>query len=214
MNDLIKVCIIEDDESYRETIKEILEKDERIRIYGEYHSGYDFIHSLKSPFDPDICLVDILLSDEISGIECGKRIKAKNQSIHIIFMTAYPNAKTLSEARNLGDFIEKGTMGQFLIDKIIDHLEPNRKEYFISLKKSQEKVGENILVLAKEIDAVNKRIICLSASQKKVLKLRKAGKTIDEIANLLGMKINTVKTHLERGLKKLALPNILKYIDL
>lgn len=112
----IKVCIIDDEELYISAIKQILAADQRIWVYGEYITAQKFIDDFQKPFEPDVCLVDILLPD-MSGMECAKIIKARNPNIHVILMTAYPTFETLTESKEIGaDYIEKGTRGEILID--------------------------------------------------------------------------------------------------
>ncbi len=211
----IKVCILEDDEAYKDTLKEVLSQDDRIKVYGEYSLGARFIQDLNSPFEPDVCLIDIRLADNISGMECARQIKEKNAHIHVIIMTAYPDSQSLAQSKTIGaDYIQKGTIGEVLVNKIITHFNFSKKEQIISINHTDEKDSGYIILLAKEIDEIKKRAQELSYYQREVLRLRKADKSINEIADLLNMKNNTVRTHLERGLKKLNLPKILKYIDL
>ena len=118
-NNRIKVSIIDDSKAYRNSLRNILEADRRICICDEYDSGTAFINVLDSNFQPDICLIDVVLKD-MSGIECAKKIKEKDPNIHIVIMTACPNTESFSEARKIGaDYIEKGSRFEAIIDHII-----------------------------------------------------------------------------------------------
>ena len=210
----IKVCIIDDEKAYRDAIKEHLRSDKRVMLYKEYESGFDFIKDLEQPFQPDVCLIDIVLND-ISGIDVGKLIKRKNPNIHIIFMTAYPNVSSFNEATQIGaDYIEKGSRGEILLDKIIMTVESTTKEQIFSFQKLGDEMGHFFFLFAKELESVQSRVEELSDLQRKVLKLRKADKPVSEIAKLLNMSPYTVRTHINRGLKKLKLPNFIKFINL
>ena len=66
--------------------------------------------------------------------------------------------------------------------------------------------------LLNEPDALEKRSFELPENQIRVIKLRKSGKSIKEIAQIMGIEPGTVHTHLKRALKKLNLPNLLDYI--
>ena len=207
----IKVTIVDDNKLYRDSLKKILEEDKRIRIYGEYSSGAEFIKSLESPFKPEVCLIDVVLKD-ISGIECGKRIKEKNLDIHIVIMTAFPDAESFSEARKVGaDYVEKGPRLEALMDQIITTSLSGRTEKFISLK-SDGNLKISHLDLLNELDALEKRVFDLSDNQITAIKLKKNGKSVKEIARIMGVTQGTVHTHLRRALKKLHLPNLLDYI--
>ncbi len=207
----IKVTIIDDSKSYRDSLKKILGEDERISIYSEYDSGNAFIKSLDSPFKPDVCLIDVVLKD-ISGIECGKRIKEGYPDIRIVIMTAYPDAESFSEARKIGaDYVEKGPRLEALLDKIITTSVSGRKEKVISLK-SNGQLRISHLDLLNELDALEKRALDLSENQIRVIKLKKSGKSVKEIAKIMGITPGTVHTHLKRAMKKLNLPDLLDYI--
>jgi DNA-binding NarL/FixJ family response regulator len=209
--DRIKVSIVDDSKAYRDSLREILEEDDRIRIYTEYDSGSAFISALDSKFQPDVCLLDVVLKD-MSGIECAKRIKEKNLDIHIVIMTAYPDAESFSEARKIGaDYVEKGPRFEAFIDQIITTCSSSKNEKFISLK-SNGKLKISHIDLVNELDALEKRASDLSENQLKVLKLKKSGKSVNEIAMIMGIEPATVHTHLKRALKKLKLPDLLDYI--
>ncbi len=211
--DYIKVCIIDDDVLYRDSIKNIILKDSRIRIYGEYSSAIPFISQLNNPFLPDVCLIDIVLP-EMSGVECGRLIKAKKSDIHIILMTAYPSPESLAAAKQINaDYIQKGTVGEVLMDKIITNIN-SKREHFLSISRSEEKYNKAAMKVIKQFDDMQKNLSKLSKSQKEVLKLRKENKSINEIAQILEMTAGTVATHLNRGLKKLEIPNLLEYLDM
>ncbi len=210
----IKVSIVDDEKSYRQVLKQTMEKDLRISIFGEYAYGIDFINSLNSPFKPDVCLLDIKLVGEMSGVDCAKILKKVAPNIHIIFLTAYPDSETMLEAKQLkADYIEKGTLGEVLIDKIVTSVE--RDDQLLSLQqKTYTKYCKKTIELSNRLDNAQSKVQSLTNNQKKVLILKQKGKTINEIAKTLNMNPNTVTSHIERGLSKLKLPFILEYIEL
>ncbi len=99
----------------------------------------------------------------------------------------------------------------FLSDPIITTSVHGPREKLISLKSDgQLKISH--LDLINEPDALGKRALELSANQIRVIKLKKSGKSVKEIARIMGIEPGTVHTHLKRALKKLHLPNLLDYI--
>ena len=127
-------------------------------------------------------------------------------------MTAYPDAESFSEARKIGaDYVEKGPRLEALIDKIITTSVPGQREKVISLKSDgQLKISH--LDLLNELDALERRALELSENQIRAIKLKKSGKSVKEIARIMGVEPGTVHTHLKRALKKLHPPNLLDYI--
>ena len=211
-NSLINVSIVDDDRSYRNSLKKIFEEDKRISIFSEYDSGKSFIESLNSPFLPDICLIDIVLKD-ISGIDCLEKVKALKKNIHVIIMTAYPDLNTFTKAMQLGaDYIEKGVRIESIIDKIVSAYNDRYSEYFYSIKaKNLENL--NFMGLAIEMANAKKRMKLLSPSQNKILSLKLEGKQVKEIAEILEISPNTVQKQINRIYNKLDLPNLLEYLS-
>ncbi len=216
-NNLIKVSIVDDDQPYRDFLKKLLGGNSSFKIYGEYNSGTPFITDLESPFKPDVCLIDIMLPD-VSGIECGRKLKEKSPDTFIIIMTAYPSQETLAEAKKIGaDYIEKGTVGEKLIDKIIINQNQMNRELLISVKHSNEDQHNAILLLAKELELIQSRASNLSNAQRKVLLLKQSGKSKEEIAQLLKLSPKTIQVHINQGEEKLQLKvndSLFKYIKL
>lgn len=207
----VKVAIIDDEDNYRLSLKKILEQDQRILIYREYKSGKEFLRDINSPFQPDVCLIDIVLND-MSGIDCAKKFKEKHPHIHIVIMTAYPDLNTLKEARSIGaDYIQKGTRTETFIDKIITTLELSKNGDLVAAI-NESKLSFDHLKLVEEIEQAKLRLSQLSYTQLQVLKLRKDGKSINEIAAILNVKAGTVGTHFKRALEKLQIPNMIDYI--
>ncbi len=213
-NSTIKVSIIEDDKSYRYSLIKILQQDERILIHGEYSSAEEFLNQLHSPFQPDICLIDVVLKKK-SGIECAKIIKEKHPNISIIIMTAYPDVKAFAEVRKLGvDYIEKGTRIETIIDKIItatNYTREAKNSRLISVCNI-DCISIKYMELANLLEDSKRRVSKLSKTQIEVLKLRREGKTIQEVADELQIGKGTVHTHITRAMKKLKLPDLLDYI--
>lgn len=208
----IKLCIIDDDKDYIASIKDVLHTNKRIYFYGNYLDGKQFMESVQhTPFLPDVCLVDIMLGN-ISGMDVAQFIKEKYPQIHVVIMTAYPKMETMIQAKNMGaDYIVKGPRIRDLLEKLIVSLKPNQTENFISLEKDSN-MGFDLIELALKIKSSQEKLHKLSDNQYRILKLRKEGKTLQEIAELLNIKKETVHTHINRALKKLELPNILDVI--
>ncbi len=206
----IKVSLLGCDSDYGQYLVDILSDEELVWLYGNYDSGMSFLKDLDSPFKPDVCLIHSPLND-LSDMECAKLIKSKCNNMHIIFISKEPTLLSLAEARNLCiDFIERGTR----MEELISHLVVNtsqKKEQIISLNCENDEIID-FLQLANQLKIINSRINTLSENQMKVLKLKRSGKSINEISSTLDMSFETTRTHLRRGVNKLDIPNIWDYI--
>ncbi len=212
----IKVSIIDDDKFSRDYLKDLLLLDERIRVYGEYFEANQFMTELEnSPFLPDVCLIDIYLADNVSGIDCAKKIKEMYPDIHIILMTANATPKTIAEASKINaDYIEKGTIGEALINKIITEKEVKTKGRIVSFDSKADYLKKGYPLLRK-LEEIQNNVKELSDNQKLVIKLkRQQKKSLPEIAEIMKIEETTVRSHLERASKKLNLPDLIDYLDL
>ncbi len=208
----IKLAIVDDDENYRLLIKNIIQGNQEIFMYREYSRGYDFLRDLNSPFQPDVCLMDIFLED-ISGMECCRKALEKHPDMHLIVMTAHPDIETFTQAQEMGvDYIEKGDRTENFLEKIIMSYKDADHTRLISIKK--ETLGINHFKIAQKLEEARERYHLLSKTQIEILKLRKEGKSVTEIADILGVKKGTIGTQLKRAYEKLELPNVLDYLEI
>lgn len=92
----IKVFVVEDEAIVSKDIQVCLKKL-GYSVIGTFSSGERILQSLKEQ-KPDIILLDIMLSGEISGVEVSAKVK-KEYNIPVIFLTAYTDEKTLSKAK-------------------------------------------------------------------------------------------------------------------
>jgi RNA polymerase sigma factor (sigma-70 family) len=208
----IKVSIIDDDKTYIDSLKKKLFTDDtRLRLYEVYYTGRNFIQSLNSPFQPDVCLLDLVLND-MHGIECCKQVKEKRPGIHIILMTSYPSLDSILKIRSMGaDYIEKGERIESIIEHIIKSYNKSGSERIISLQENSFADIKNMELIS-EIEKLKVAMTKLTDRQREIFKLKKEGKTREEIAELLGISKSTVNTQINRAYSKINLPNILEYL--
>lgn len=206
----IKICIVDDDIQYIDSLCYILNKYDNIWIYKICHSGIEFLNSVYKPFLPDICLIDLKLKD-MSGIRCAKEIKARFPEMKVVIMTAYPDLDTISQAQEIGiHYIEKGPRTESMIENIITTFnDDNNPDNILLLKMTNDVESFGI---TKKINESRENLKLLSDTQITILKMRKENKSYKEIAEALNISEKTVQTHIYRAFKKLDLPDILDYI--
>lgn len=91
----IKVLLVEDDWIIAKEIAYSLQ-DFGFEVVGSFETGEETLHYLKTN-TPDIVLLDIGLSGELSGIDVGQKLKESN--IPFIFLTALADAATINKAK-------------------------------------------------------------------------------------------------------------------
>ncbi len=199
-----------DDKSYRDSLKTLLNKDNRIKIYGEYNPAEEFIGSMESPFRPDVCFMDIALK-KMSSIECTKQMKERFPEITFIIMTAYPDRESFAKSRAIEvDYIEKGICLEYLIDKIITTKEISKAKKQSNATLIRKRALKSLEIINK-LEEVKKRVDELLDTQKEVIKLNLEGKSNQEIALILNIGEGTVHTNASKALKKLNSSNFLDF---
>lgn len=102
----MKVLIVEDEIIAASYLKEmVLEVD--CEVVGTVGTGRGAIE-LASLKKPDLILMDIMLKDNISGVDAAMEIQYKHKEITIIFLTAYSDTEMIETA------IQSNTYGYFL----------------------------------------------------------------------------------------------------
>lgn len=210
-NVTLKVCIIDESKDFRRNLKANLEKDKRIRVITNESSGTSILKKCNSTFKADVVIIDNELQD-ISGINCAKEIIMKKPNTHIILMTSQPDSNGFANARKIGaEYIDKNAKIKPLLQHLISIIEEKGKDSIYSVV-NEEPLEQEYLDLAHEVYTAKQRMLDLSDSQIQVLRLRKKGKSLNEIADILGVAPGTVHTHISRALKKLQLPDMLDYV--
>jgi|GEM_PF-1861521 len=96
-----KIMLVEDEHITALHIKKLLE-EEGYEVSDIIDSGEEAIEILKS-YNPDIILMDILLSGSIDGIDASKEI-IKSYNVPIIYMTANADHATVERARSTNPY--------------------------------------------------------------------------------------------------------------
>jgi len=93
------VLIVDDDESTRDTLEAILQKNYNVLKAPNGHTGLQLIHA----HEVQIVLLDILLPD-LNGLEILRQIKDRFSDIEVIMITAVKEVGTAVQAMKLGAY--------------------------------------------------------------------------------------------------------------
>jgi len=164
-----KILIVEDEQVVSMEIESYLKKMGYTIVAICSNADDAYYQAMHS--DIDLILMDISLVDS-SGIEAGKRIKAK-RDIPIIFLTAYMDEDTIEKA--------------IAVDPIAYLAKPfNRRELFVAIKiglkkyhtsDNNERVGDIVLDNEFSFDTQSSELICcgeivsLTKKERMLLKL-------------------------------------------
>jgi two-component system nitrate/nitrite response regulator NarL len=192
-----RILIVEDDARYRDSLRTLVERSAALEVVGAFRdprAALDWMAGVeRAPFD--IALMDLDLPI-LSGIETTRRIKARFPEVAVIVLTVF------EEPRAILDAICAGADG-YLLKKT-----PARE--LVALIQSIEGgapltagVARSLLGLVRNLSSaapVQGRLR-LTEREQDVLRGLVGGLTYKEVAEDLGVSIDTVRTHV-RGLYK------------
>ena len=196
----IRLVVVDDHALFRAGLISLLSEMPEFEVVGEAGNGREALDVIQRSA-PDVVLLDVNMP-EMGGVETVKRLRQEHngKNIHILMLTISKNDEDLMGA------ITAGADGYLLKNS-----EPE------DLKKSILIVAQGMSVLSPHITrqvmrAVNSERtpvpdIGLSSREMEVLECLAEGRTTSQVADLLHISENTVKTHVRHILEKLEASN-------
>ena len=116
----IHIVIVDDNPYYRETVRNIIEKQQNLKVVGEAGDGVYALQAIEK-HRPDIVLMDITLP-YLDGIEATRKIMAKFPNIKVIMLTMHANPAFSDHALQAGacQYLAKDCSKQELLQAIKD----------------------------------------------------------------------------------------------
>jgi DNA-binding NarL/FixJ family response regulator len=192
--ELIRVLLIDDHELVRSGIKALLEKSEDIRVVGEAGDGHEALARIRES-NPDVVLLDISLPG-LNGLEVAAKTRKDFPRIRIIFLSMHTNEEYVLQA------LKVGASGYVLKQASTRELDlavrsAKKGETFLSPAISNAVVSDYVARL-KGGNVRKPRanpFEVLTSRQREILQLIAEGLSTKEIAQKLGLSINTVEVH-------------------
>ena len=188
MSEEIRLIMADDHPIFREGLRQIIEKDSRIKIIGEADNGQKALELIEEKI-PDIALLDIDMP-KLTGLEVLKKVSGT--SVKIIFLTMYSEEDIFDEAMGLGvkGYVLKDSAVNDILECILSVSEGN---YFISPSMS------NLLLRRRkkmtDLRKSNPMLDSLTPTEKKILRFISQNKTSKEIADVLFLSHRTIENH-------------------
>jgi DNA-binding NarL/FixJ family response regulator len=204
----IRVGIVEDDKMVREGLQMLLNGSPGFVCVAAYCSGEDALSGLPE-VRPDVVLMDINLPG-INGIECILALKAQNLPMHFIMLTVFEDADAIFQS------LSAGATGYLLKQtppvKLLEALQDVYRGGSPMSGEIARKVVQSFQHAVPASGAANG----LTKREEEILSYLVKGYFYKEIAGLLFISTETVRTHIRNIYEKLQVRTrseaILKYL--
>ena len=194
----MKILVVDDHAILRKGLVGILNKEFIHCTCIEASNGFEAISALKDN-DVDVAISDISMPD-LNGIDLLKQLKALQIKTPVLILSM------LQEDQYALRAIKAGAYG-FLNKDCEPEVLTNAIKSVLSGKKYLTPSVSNLLVSVLGVKQIKNQHELLSDRELMVLHNIAKGKSLTEIANDLGLSINTVSTYRARIIKKLNLKN-------
>jgi DNA-binding NarL/FixJ family response regulator len=195
----VNVIILEDEPDARDVMKLLVDSEGEFRCVGVYGDGRHALADL-SRTHPDLALIDIRLP-QMSGIECARHLKSLMPKVRIIMVTGSVRRADVSDARRAGapGYITKPF-------KSVELVEAMRFAMAGGVAFSAN-IADGLGDQSSENTEDSALSPVLTQREEEVMKWLEQGLIYKEIADKLGIKIFTVKHHIEHAFMKLGAHN-------
>ena len=179
--DKYKVLIVDDDPFARQLLGMFISQSENYEFAGTLISAALAEASVANR-KVDLILMDVCTAMNANGIDAAEVIKKKYPNIKIIVITSQPEYSYITRARAVG-------VDSFWYKTVV------QEEFLTLLDRTM--AGEHIFPDTTPTLSIGTALsVEFTESELKVLRLLVAGERDQDIAEELGVSINTVRTHL------------------
>ena len=192
---MIAVSIVDDDAKLRESIAKFVGGSPGFRCVSMYGSAAAAMEHL--PADkPDVVLMDINMPG-MTGIECVRRLKVGMPELQIVMLTVYEDTEKIFQALSAGatGYLLKRLPPAKLLEAIA--------EVHAGGSAMSSPIARKVVASFQQAAAPKEAPVHLSPREQNVLDCLAKGLTYKQIADQLGISIETIRTHLRRIYEKL-----------
>jgi two-component system response regulator NreC len=205
-----RVILVEDHKLVRDGIRAIIERNGEFRVVGEADNSAEALRIARS-VPSDLALVDIGLPD-LSGIEVTREILRQVSGIRVIVISVYDDGETIFAALRSGaqGFVLKKGSASELMEAL--RTVARGGTYFSS------QVSDQVMdrIRRDDTDSMKSRPILskLTAREMEILRLVAAGKSSKEIAVILDLAVETIRSYRKAMMRKLGVNNVASLIQI
>jgi DNA-binding NarL/FixJ family response regulator len=197
-DDPVRVLLVDDDDLMRAGLRSVLSSDDGIEVAGEAGDGGEALDRVRET-QPHVVLMDIRMPG-VDGISATREVLAGSPDVKVVVLTTFEDDDYIFDALSAGasGFLLKRTKPEDLISAIHavadgdSLLSPSVTRRVIDRMATQPVAGLSGARLEK-----------LTPREREVLELIALGLTNQEIADVTYLSINSVKTYVRAGYRKI-----------
>jgi DNA-binding NarL/FixJ family response regulator len=191
----IKVAVVDDDEGIRNGFCALIKRAPGFKLVGEFANGETALMEIPQ-LAPDVVLMDINLPG-MKGYECVRQIKASHPSVQFLMLTVYEDSDSLFNSLRAGasGYLLKRTASARLLESIRDVFNggaPMTPQLARRVVQFFSKPATEATSLAK-----------LTPAEREFLDQLANGYAYKEIADRMGISIDTVRSYVRTVYEKL-----------
>jgi DNA-binding NarL/FixJ family response regulator len=191
----VRVVIVEDDRGVRENLEALIRCDARFSFAGSFASGEDALRDIPG-LRPDIVIMDINLPG-MSGIECVGRLKGALPALQVLILTVYEDGDNVFRA------LKAGASGYLVKRDVTERLLTALQEVRSGGAPMSCHIARQVVQFFHRSEAGASEKGSLSPREREILDLLVSGLIHKEVADHLGIGIETVRTHVNHIYQKL-----------
>lgn len=192
---LISVSIVDDEKELCQSIATFVNGSPGFRCVSTYHSAEEALKHLPAE-KPDVVLMDINMAG-MNGIECVKRLKELAPQMQIVMLTVYEDSDKIFKA------LYAGASGYILKRLTPSKLLESIKEVNEGGSPMSSPIARKVVASFQRTDEARPEKTGLSPRERMVLESMSKGLTYKQVADELGISIDTIRTHVRRIYEKL-----------
>jgi DNA-binding NarL/FixJ family response regulator len=191
----LRVLIADDQVLLRAGICELVNLLPNVTVVAQAGDGQEALHLIET-HDPDVILMDTAMPG-MNGLEATVLAKKQFPHVKIIILSEQSSEQFVFRA------LRSGAEGLVMKDDSVDELYQAIKSVAEGNKHLSPKVTQRVVLGYLESQSSGAKAVKLSPRQRQILQLIAEGKATKEIATLLKVSVNTVKTHRLKLMEKL-----------
>ncbi len=189
-----RVAIVEDNSGVRDSLAVLINGAEGFHCAGTYGNAEAALKQLPANW-PDIVLMDINLPG-MSGIDCVAKLKTQRPDLHVLMLTVHVDSELIFKSlkAGAGGYLIKQTSPMEILEAMCDILRGGAPMTNTIARK---------VVLFFQQKNPKDETASLTKRELEILNRLADGYQYKEIADLLGINVLTVRTHIHHIYEKL-----------